>query len=238
MAFQWPVDKLGVINRALSQCGDNLVNAAEDGSDEWTTCSPAYEEGLGVLIEEHGWGFATKVNANLPPSPTAPANTAWDTAYPLPSDLIHLIWVKINYNTSDPTSNLIAQPTVYDIENGQLVLNAQGGPPPPSPPQTPAIVSIKYISADNADATAGTPLFVLALTRYVMSAVYRGLHGDPGEADKQFALADALAQRSRSRYDMQKPKRALFNSRITASRRVRKPWPPTPSGWSGSGIPG
>ena len=30
--FEWPVDKVGVINSALAQCGDNLVNAADDGS--------------------------------------------------------------------------------------------------------------------------------------------------------------------------------------------------------------
>ena len=51
-----------------------------------------------------------------------------------------------------------------------------------------------------------------------------------------------MLQEARTRYDQQKPKRQFFNSRITAARRVRRPWPPTGTGnWgsgSGNGIPG
>lgn len=238
MSFQWPVSKLDLINRALAVTGNNLVNVLEDGSDEYNVCSPAYEDGLAVMIEESNWGFCTKV-ATLIPSPTAPADTDWDTAYPLPPDLIHIVWVKINQNTSDPAANQTNHPTLYDILAGQLVINARGGPPPPSAAQTPAIVTIKYASSDNADPVAGTPLFVRALNLYVMAGIYRGLHGDPGNADKMFGEAEAIAQRARTRYDQQKPKRAFWNSRITASRRARRPWPPSGNdSWGGGGIPG
>lgn len=238
MSFQWPVSKLDLINRALAVTGNNGIATLEDGSDEYAVCSPAYEDGLAVMIEEANWGFCTKV-ATLVASPTAPADTDWDTAYPLPADLVHIVWVKINQNTSDPSSGQTNQLTLYDILANQLVINAQGGPPPPSPSQTPATVTMKYASSDNADPTAGTPLFVRALNLYVMSGIYRGLHGDTGNADKMFAEAEHIAQRARSRYDQQKPKRAFWNSRITASRRVRRPWPPTGNdSWGGSGIPG
>lgn len=217
MSFEWPVGKLQLINRALVQSGANSVNAADDGSDEWTVCASAYEEALAILIQEHGWGFATKVNADLTASATAPDNVSWDTAYSLPSDLVHLIWVKLLLDTSTP----VAIP--YDIEGGMLVLNAQGGPPPPDPPVTPGTVSIKYVSSDNADPTEGTPLFVASLTRYVRAAIHGGLFGDKAEEKAQLAIAEALGQRSRTRYDQQKPKRALFNTRIGASRRIRRP---------------
>lgn len=240
MSFEWPVDKLSLVNRALALTGNNLVAVLEDGSDEYAVASPAYEDALAVLTEQHGWGWATQVQT-LTPSPTAPADTAWDTAYPLPPDLIHLIWVKINQNTADPQTAQLSQATLYDILNGQLVLNAQGGPPPPTPPASPAIVTIKGVFNVANDVTAGTPLFVRALMTYVMSGIYRGLHQDLTEADRLFAAAAAMSQEARTRFDQQKPKRALLsgNSRITAARRVRRPWPQVGNdSWSGSGIPG
>jgi hypothetical protein len=213
--FEWPVDKLSLINRALAQTGENTVNQADDGSDEWNTCSPAYETALGVMMEDHGWSFATDVRT-IPPAVSPPSDDQFDTAYPLPADLVHLIWVRVN-----------DMPCVYDLLAGQLVLNAQGGPPPPVPPQTPAIVTIKGVFQTNADPSKGTPRFVAALEAYVIAAIFGGLK-------KQFDMADA----ARTRHDQQKPKRAMFNSRITASRRIRRPWPPVPSGWGGTGVPG
>ncbi len=225
MAMQWPVDKLTLINRALAVTGNNLVNVLEDGSDEYAACSPAYEDGLACLIEEGNWGFCTKV-AILTPSPTAPADTAWDTAYPLPADLIHIIWVKTNDNASDPTSSQLHRPVLYDILANQLVLNSQGGPPPPASPQTPAVITMKYASTNNADPVVGTPNFVRALNLYVMAGIYRGLHEDKAEAAKMFTAAEAIAQRARTKYDQQKPKRSLWRSRITNARRMTHPWPP------------
>ncbi len=226
MAIQWPVDKLSVVNSALALTGDNLVNVADDGSDEWNICSPGYERALAFMLEDHGWSFASKVNAALPASATAPADDQFDTAYPMPTDLLHLIWVRLN-----------DAPTNYGILAGQLVLNAQGGPPPPNPAVTPGVVSIKYISTQNSDVQNGTPTFVLSLQSFVMSSIYRGLHEDTTEADKLWQAGELYLQRAKSRHDQQLPKRALWNSRITAARRVRRPWPPTPGGWGGSGIP-
>src|SRR5581483_11779959 len=224
--FEWPVDKLSLINRALAQTGENTVNQADDGSDEWNTCSPAYETALGVMMEDHGWSFATDVRT-IPPAVSPPSDDQFDTAYPLPADLVHLIWVRVN-----------DMPCVYDLLAGQLVLNAQGGPPPPVPPQTPAIVTIKGVFQTNADPSKGTPRFVAALEAYVIAAIFGGLKKQFDMADKKYALAERLAQAARTRHDQQKPKRAMFNSRITASRRIRRPWPPVPSGWGGTGVPG
>lgn len=239
MSFQWPLQKLDVIQRALLLTGDSIPNVANDGSDEWNVASAAYETALSFLIEDHTWGFATKVNQNLTPSNTAPLNTAWDTAFPLPSDLVHLIWVRINQDTTDPTTNTLGQPCLYDIEAGQLVLNAQGGPPPPSPAQTPAIVSIKYVSTDNADPTKGTPLFVIALQDFTMAGIFSGLHEDFAMAAMHRKQAMEVLAHARSRYDMQKPKRALWNSRIAAARRVRHPYPQVGiNWWSGTGSSG
>lgn len=220
--LQFPVDKLTLINSALSQCGDNLVSVLEDGSDEYNVCSPAYERAIAVLLEEASYGFGTKV-ATLTPSPTAPTDTDWDTAYPLPADLIHILWVKINEDSSVPASSLTNQPVLYDILAGQLVVNAQGGPPPPTTPITPAAITMKYVSSDNSDIQSGTPLFVVALQSFVMSGIYRGLHGDPTNGDKLWQAGELYAQRARTRYDMQKPKRSMWRSQISAARRTWLP---------------
>jgi len=241
MAYEWPLDKLSVVNSALAQCGDNLVNVADDGSDEWIVCSAAYERGLSYLMEQHNWSFAAKVS-QLTASANAPENVQWDTAYPLPPDLTHLIWVRINQQ-EDVLASVTPSPVLYDIENVAgvvcLVTNAQGGPPPPDPAVTPAAITIKYISQQFSDPTFGTPTLVVALQFFVMAGIYRGLHEDLGESTNMLKLAEMTLQSARSKYDQQKPKRAMWNSRITAARRIRRPWPPVGSDtWGGTGVPG
>lgn len=244
MSFSWPLDELGLVNRALAATGDNTVSQADDGSDEWNTCDPAYQAGLGYAAESHSWGYAKQV-VTLQPGPVAPPDSDWDTAYPVPSDCIHIIWLKINQDTGDAPSANTATEVLYDIMvvNGVtcIVVNAQGGPPPPPTPQTPAIITLCYISNSGAlcDSTNGTPTLLLALQSFIMSGIYRGLHEDPTEADKMWLAGEKMLQMARTRYDQQKPKRQFFNSRMGAARRVRRPWPPIGIGnWGGSGGPG
>lgn len=225
-SFQWPVDKLILINRALAQTGDNLVAVADNGSDEWNVCSPTYEDALAAVCEDHGWSWLTDVRT-LPPATNVPNDDQYDTAYIMPPDLVHLIWVRV----ADLPSN-------YDLLNGQLIINARGGPNQPTPPNTPAVVTAKGIFSTNADLVNGTPLVVKAMQHFVFSGIYRGLHEDTANADKQFAMGEKILERARTRHDQQKPKRAMFNSRIAAARRIRRPWPVTPTGWGGTGQPG
>lgn len=244
MSFEFPIDKLSCINAALALTGDNQVAVADDGSDEWNVCSPAYERALGYMMDSHSWGYATQVIV-LQPSPTPPQDTAWDTAYPIPSDCIHIIWLKINQNTTDSPTSTTATPVLYDIAgtpNGPvIVVNAQGGPPPPNPPAVPAQITLKYVSnqATLSDATSGTPTFITALQAFIQSAIYRGLHEDVVEAASMEKMGERLLQMARTRYDQQKPKRQFWNSRMAASRRIRRPWPPLGiDNWGGSNTPG
>lgn len=218
MPVQWPIDKLTLCNSALAATGNNLVNVADDGSDEWAVCSPAYERALAFMLEDHGWVHATKVNPNLAASPTAPADDLFDTAYPIPADCLHLIWVRQN-----------DQPAIYGILAGQIVVRAAG---------LPGSLSIKYVSTDNSDATEATPTFIAALEEFVMARIYRGLHGDTAAADKSEQKAMTILQRAKTRSDQQKPRTALFNSRLRTARRMRRPWPADPGTWGGTGVPG
>lgn len=224
-AFQWPLAKLDVINSALSQTGDNTVNVADDGSDEWNVASPAYERALGYMIESHGWSQATDVRI-LQPASNVPDDDQFDTAYVLPADLVFLIWVRV----SD-------KPCIWGLLNDQLVVNAQGGPPVPVPPNTPAVVTIKGVFSTNSDPTFGTPTFVLALQAFVMSGIYRGLHEDVAQAERMWMAGKSILQDAMTRHDQQLPKRSMFNSRISASRRIRRPWSVLPPGWGGTGTP-
>ncbi len=261
MSYEAPIDKLGLIDSALALTGDNPVLQAGDGSDEWNVCSPAYERGLGYAMESHGWGFAAQV-AVLQPSPTPPQDIDFDSAYPIPSDCVHIIWLKIQDFCEEPppppncppgwaTRN--ARPVLYNIlgtpTGPVIVCNAYrswgGPPPPPLPPPSPGygrgIVTLKYISNAGplTDSTNGTPTLILALQSFVMAGIYSGLHEDPAEAKAMWAEGESMLQKARTRYDQQLPKRAFFNSRMAASRYVRRPWPPVGiDSWSGSRRPG
>jgi hypothetical protein len=225
MAFQFPLGKIDIINSALLQTGDNPVASVDDGSVEWNACSPAYERGLAFVCEDHPWSWLTDVRV-LQPSPKAPDDDQFDTAYPLPADLVHLIMVRLN-----------DVPCVWDIFNNQIVVNAQGGPPPPNPPTVPLPVTIKGIFSTNSDSTFATPTVVIVLQTFVMSAIYRSMKKDTAEANNLWKSALAILDHAKARHDMQKPKTAIFNSRFTAIRRSRKPWRQTPYGWSSTGTP-
>jgi hypothetical protein len=244
--FQWPLAKLDVIQSALSVAGDNVPSTANDGSDEWSVASPAYERWLAYMMATHSWGYATQTVV-LNPSPTPPQDTDFDTAYPLPSDCIHVIWLKINENS--PNSSNVPTLTLWKIAGTPtgpvIVLNAQGGPPPPNPPVVPAQITLYYISNAGAlcDVTNGSPIFVMALEQFVLGGIYQGLHEDVATANVEYKAARELLQEARSRYDQQKPKRQFFNSRIGAARRIRRPWPQIGinnwgSGSGSGGVPG
>jgi hypothetical protein len=265
MAYSWPIDKLTLINSALAMTGNNLCATYDDGSDEFNVCSPAYDRGIGYISESHSWGFATQV-AILQPAPSPPTDTAWDTAYPIPTDCVHIIWLKINNFATlggtvvsnqpaellyDIMGSIPAQPAqpnqvppipAYPFVPGPVIVcNAQGGPPPPNPPVTPAQITLKYVSNAGplTDSTSGTPTLILALQAFVMSGIYRGLHEDVNEAAKCEVKGNQLLQLARTRYDQQKPKRQFWNSRMYAARGIRRPWPPIGIGnWGGSNTPG
>jgi hypothetical protein len=224
--FEWPTDKLTIINSALSQTGDRLVSAADDGSVEWGACSPAYERGLAYVIESHSWSWTTNVRT-LQPSPTPPTDDRYDTAYPLPPDLVHLILVRINDG-----------PGRWDIENNLLVVNAKGGPPPPSVPTVPFKVDIKGIFSTNSDPVNATPTVIVVLQMFVMSGIYRSMKKDVAEAGKLYGEAMKMLDLAKARHDQQKPKRQIFISRMNESRRHRRPGSPTPPGLGGPGWPG
>lgn len=239
----WPLDKLSLINEALALTANNLVAALDDGSDEYTAASAGYEAGMTYMLDQHDWKQLTSV-ITLNSTGAAPTDSQFDTAFAKPPDCIHVIWVRINESGGTGGVN---QPIVYQVLSNQIVANLFNQPPGvPPPPGTPIpTVTMKYVSSNVPLGGHGgdlgpfmLPTFMTALRSFVLAGIYRGLHDDPTEARAEEQQAMVLLQQARTRSDQEQPKRAIFNQRITASRRIRRPFPTTPGGWGGTGIPG
>lgn len=222
----FPLDKLGLINNALALSGDNLCNAANDGSDEWTVGSAAYETAVEYMLDQHDWKGLTIVKT-LTRAGT-PSDPLFTDAYNKPSDLIHLIWIRLD-----------DRPNVYAILNNQIVLNASGEPPVPAG-TTPGVVTAKYVSSTDADPAKSklSRTFMTALLAFTRAGIYGGLHEDGVSEEKWMAVGEKLLQSARTRGDQEAPKRSFFNNRMRAARRIRRPWPPVSNEWGGSGVPG
>lgn len=70
------------------------------------------------ILREHPWNFATK-RAVLSASTTAPA-FGYSSQYPLPNDFLRL-------NSVSNANNDIIAATEYEIENGNILYNGDGG---------------------------------------------------------------------------------------------------------------
>jgi len=235
-SFEWPLSKLEICNSALAQTGDNLCQTADDGSVEWQTCSPAYERGLAFVCEDHPWSWLTDFR-ELQPAANRPDDRTFHTAYNIPADLVHLIMVRSRHDV----------PCIWDIQNNQIYAHwdprfgdddhDQETITPTEPPFHHGPIKIKGIFSTNSDPTFATPTVVVVLQTFVMSAIYRGMKKDTAEANNLWKQALQILDHAKARHDMQKPKTAIFNSRYTAVRRMRKPCRQTPYGWSGTGNP-
>ncbi len=240
----YPLDKLTLINEALGLTGDNPAAVADDGSAEWAAASPAYEAGMEYMLDSGNWKQLTTV-ATLNSTGVAPTDSQFDTAFAKPPDCIHVIWVRINESGGTGGVN---QPLLYQVLSNQIVVNMFNEPPGvPPPPGTPTpVVTMKYVSSNVPLQGFGSDLgpymlrtFMTALRTFVLApASIAASTEDPAEARQQEAAARMLLQEARTRSDQEEPKRAIFNQRITASRRVRRPFPTTPGGWGGTGWPG
>lgn len=204
-------DKLALINSELAQTGNNLVATADDGSDEWIVCSAAYDNAVASTVESHSWDFDTQV-VTLQRAGASP-DDLYDDAFAKPSSCLHIVWVRLNDASVD-----------YKIINDQICLTADGG-----------VVTAKYVRDD--ETKEWPQSFADVIRCLVRAGIYRGLHEDPQQADREEQKAVMKIQDARTRIDQEQPKRAMFNSRAITARRLRRPYSHRPLGWSGTGVP-
>lgn len=205
-------DKLSIIVDALGLTGNRLPAASDDGSPEWAVASIAYEAAVGWLIEAHSWGFGTAiVELQRGGNSTDPL---YDDFYEKPNNCFRVVWVRVNNAPAD-----------FKVIGNTINLSARGG-----------VVTCKFVEQPTPD--NWPPLFVQALRSAVMGGIYRGLNEDLSAADRQDAMARDWLQQAKTAVDQDEPKRAPFNSRLRASRMIRRPWPSSPRDWGGTGRPG
>jgi len=222
----YPLDKLGLINQALALSGDNLCNVVQDGSDEWTVGSAAYEAAMEYMLDQHNWKGITDV-VTLPRAGT-PNDPTFTDAYAKPAGCIHLIWVRLN-----------DRQCIYTILGDQICINAAGEPGGP-PGTVPGTVTAKCVFTTNADLANGhlSRTFMTGLLAFVRAGIYGGLHEDPASEQAWMKVGEGILRQARTRSDQEAPKRSFFNNRMRAARRIRRPWPPVSDEWGGTGIPG
>lgn len=209
-------DKLAVIQAECAQTGDNPPASEDDGSEEWNVCSPAYDTAIDLTLERHSWNFGTQI-ATLSRVGASPDDVYTD-AYAKPANSLSIVWVRLRANGN------VDQSVDWKIIDNQICLNSAGLTP-----------IIKYVV--NPGYQNWPPLFVQIIRFMVRAAIYRGLHEDPDRGDKEEAKAEIALREARTRVDQDAPKRALFNGRARAARRVRRPWIPVPAEWSGTDVP-
>lgn len=208
-------DKLSLINTELAETGNALVAVADDGSDEWTVCSAAYDAAVDLTLERHDWNFGTQI-VTLQRTGASP-DDVYSDAYARPTGALSIVWVRLQ-------SAGIDQPCDYKIIDGQIVLNSSN--------LTPICKIVVDPGVSN-----WPPVFCKIVRQWVRAAIYRGLQEDARQADVEEGKAERALMEARTRVDQDAPKRAMFNSRVRAARRVRRPWISTPAGWSGTDVP-
>lgn len=234
----WPIDKLSLINQQLALTGNESVPTADDGSDEWTVASAAYEFAFEYMLDRANWAQVTNLVA-LNPTSTPPADPEYDTAYAKPADCVHVIYCRqYQLNTQGTVPAPVTgtgYPINYTIVGNQIYVNNYAGATVGT--TTPVTIMLKYVSSNNANQNM-LRTFMTALGLFVQSGIYRGLHENTQAADASKKDAMVVLQEAMTRSAQEKPKTAMFNSRLVAARRIRRPWPPTPGGWSGTGSAG
>lgn len=206
------VDKLSIINDVLAETGNNLVAVADDGSDEWNCASPVYDKAVENTLQARNWQFAKQVTTLVRVG--ASPDDLFNDAMAMPTNALHLIWVRVN-----------DQPADYKVIGNQICLNLNN------------FIATAEFLLDSQVTGAWPPDFAEVIRFWVRAGIYRGLHEDPVQADKEEAKALAALTIASTRDAQQNPKRATFNSRAMASRIVRHPWIRTPFSWGGTGVP-
>lgn len=187
-------DKLSIIQSALAGLGNNVPNAADDGSDEWTVASAAYEAALDGTIQAHNWDFASTV-ATLERSGDS-TDPDYDDAYTKPSDMLALTWVRVD-------DVMISD---WKIVGNQIVLNSGDG-----------VVTCLYVRTP--DPASWPPMFVDVMRLRVQAGVLEGFHENFSAAASKNREANQRLAEARARVDQDRPKRNLFRSRLAAARR-------------------
>lgn len=206
------MDKLTIINRALFDSGNNILNVLDDGTDEAIGASVAFGRAVEDLISRHGWPFATKTAILQQVSTVDAPSQRFSFGYGLPAEALHLRGVFVNW----PGADSVLRPYPerhYEVMGGIVYLGRS------DTQVVPGSVAAEYIWAPP-DA-AWHPQAAEILTIMVTAGCLRGLNEDFVAAAGMDQKAEIRLGEARSRVDQQNPARNIYHSRIRSARHRR-----------------
>lgn len=190
--------KLQLINECLALTSNNAVNVEDDGSDEWTVGSAAYETAVRYMLGDHDWKFSTQI-LTLSRVGDSPDDRFVD-AYAKPQNCLGLTWVRVDGYTEN-----------WVIVGNRVLLGSA------DVSTVGKAVTAKVVLAP--DASAYPPGFLQALDAFIMSGLYRGLNEDIPTAERTWAIGENFFSKAKTRSDREQKPRAMRSSRMLAKRR-------------------
>ncbi len=195
------MDKLTVINNALTATGNNRVNILHDPSDEYQVADTAFDRAIKVLTSRHAWPFATTIenlvrvpdDENL--SKRYPQN---GFRIPQPPQVLH---VKEIYHCNR---------ILIEYEILGFILSCRHD----------SDIAAKVVRAP--DDALWHPMAEEVLTLMVEAGCLRSLNEDMVEARIRDQTAEAMIAETRSHLDQQNPARNTYVSKIARARRTRR----------------
>jgi hypothetical protein len=195
------MDKLTVINNALSNTGNSTVNILHDPSDEYRVADTAFDRAIKFLTSMHAWPFSTTVenlvrvpdDENL--SKLYPQN---GFRIPSPPQVLHV--KEIYY-----CNRLLTEFEIIGFILSCCHSNS---------------ISAKVVR--EAPGAIWHPMAEEVLTLMVESGLLRGLNEDLTEARVRNQEAQALIATTRAHLDQQNPARNTYVSKIARARRTRR----------------
>lgn len=193
------MEKLVILNNALSATGNNTVNVLNDPSDEYLVANPAFERALRFLTARHSWPFASTIDLLVrAPDSENKSRRYRENGFRLPQNTLH---VKEVYWDTTPLTD-------YEIIG--------------------TILSCRYASDVYANVVKQVseeklhPMAEEVLTLFVEAGCLRGLNEDFSEAKSREQRAEGLLEETRTHVDQQNPARNIYKSKIAAARRSRR----------------
>lgn len=193
------MDKLTIINNALSETGNNTVNVLNDPSDEYQVANRSFDRWVKFLASRHSWPFAmtTELLVRVPDEDN-PSRVYSKNGFRLPQNTLHV--KEVYYRTLFLTD--------YEIMGTVLSCNYD----------SEIYAAVVKMPPDQ----QWHPMAEEVLTRYVEAGCLRGLNEDFSEATKRENSAEALLMDARSHTDQQNPARNMYKSSIRTARRTRR----------------
>lgn len=200
------MDKLTVLNRALSATGNNLLTVLNDGTDEWIVANEAFGRAIDDLSSRHNWPFAKATETLVPAAAADNPSIKYSVAYLLVPDVIHVVRAYRAIATDTGNRPILFED--YEIIGRYLCCDFDTG------------ISIEYVTMP--DDANWHPQVAEILTTYVEAGCLRGLNEDFDEAAKREGKAEARLTEARPRVDRQNPVANAYNSSTRVGRYQRR----------------